>query len=109
MSCCAPTATAFLEEKLRNFKRFLLESKGPEADMSLIEGFTSLQQVMPYLNQLVVLNRSDMLGTVVDGICEKLNNNNDDVKAKVRRYLYCFVDVLSAQDENSSSDASKQE
>ena len=98
MSADNTSIASFLESKLRNFRAFLLAKGRPDMpQLEAIQQFDSVEDVMPYLNQLVVMNKAGLLDNAVAGICERLELVGDDW-ARVRAYLDCFVDCLTAQD-----------
>lgn len=102
MDCCQPKQTTvqvgkkeFLEEKLRNFRTYLLGFAVTEEQKASLDTYSDLSQVLPMLAQLIPLQRTAKLSVAVEGFAKAFNRSEDAAfKGKVQRYLECFTEVL---------------
>jgi hypothetical protein len=104
MSCCepahpsvAPTKEAFLTAKVQNFRLFLAPYCRTPEHQAVLERYTSLEDVMPYLLQVAGLVKAGQTDLVVNQVCEPFGTSADDAfRTRVRRYVEMFADVLTA-------------
>ena len=99
MSCCQPTTRrAFLEEKLKNFRKFVAPLCLLDEHKAYFDKFNDLDNAMPYLLQCVALQKAGKLDDAVDHFCAALPacQNMPAVVDKVKRYLTMFVEVLTS-------------
>ena len=101
MSCCAPTpltATAFLEQKLKNFRAFV-EPHCTSPDMkAALTQYDSVDAVMPFLLKVLAAEKLGQSELLLDKFCEGFSVEEAGrvaFRAKVKRYLDMFREVLS--------------
>ena len=88
------TKTAFIEEKLRNFQKYLSDfAKTPELQKELTQ-FDSVEQVLPYLATLIPIYKAGKMDVIVKGFCDKFETTDEAFKVKCSRYVECFCETL---------------
>jgi hypothetical protein len=91
-----PTKLEFLEQKLRNFRAYLEPFATTDAVKAQLNQFQSVQDVLPFLAQLLPVYKAGQLTSVVDTFAAEFPGADDAFKAKVARYLECFAETLAA-------------
>lgn len=97
MSSTDTSLASFLEGKLRNFRAFLLDKAKPGSQLEGIQKFETVEEVMPYLNHLVIMSKTGALENAVAGMCKELDITADADKQRLRAYLDCFIACLTTQ------------
>jgi len=107
-NCCAntpaPAASAvvpvskmdFIEEKLRNFQKFLSGFATTPEMVAELNQFNKVEEIVPYLAQLIPVYKMGKMDVIVKGFCDKFNTTDEAFKGKVARYEECFCEVLVA-------------
>lgn len=99
MSCCNKETTkeAFLIQKGKNFKEFIMKYK-PDAEVQdYMAKFDEKNILSSIIVLLVPLMATGTQETAINELISKLNipaSETADVKAKITRYFDMFVDVV---------------
>jgi hypothetical protein len=97
MSCCQPTTRrAFLETKLKNFRKFVEPLCLLDEHKAYFDKFNDVDSAMPYLLQCVALQKAGKLDAAVDSFFASLPACETAVVDKVKRYMAMFVEVLTS-------------
>lgn len=102
-SCCNPvsapvrpatTKVAFLDEKLRNFREYLIQFATTPEMVAELQRYQSVEEVLPLLAQSVPVVKAGQVGLIADGFCTKFQTTDEAFRLKVARYMECFVETL---------------
>ena len=97
MSCCETlNRKDFLEVKLANFRKFIEPHCTTEELKKRFQEFNDLETVMPYLLQVCALAKLGQLEASVDNILANFPAADEAFRAKFKRYIAMFVDVLTS-------------
>jgi hypothetical protein len=100
MDCCGKpqSRAAFLEEKLKNFRAYVLPYCDTKEKKERLAEFGSVEAITPFLLQAVALRQAGTLDQAVDAFASEFRNapEPEAFKAKVRRYVDMFCDVLTS-------------
>ena len=85
---------AFLEEKLRNFQKYLTAFATTPEMVAELNQYSKMDEIVPYLAQLIPIYKMGKMDAIVKGFCDKFNTTDEAFKAKVARYVECFVETM---------------
>ena len=103
MSCCAPTdpqtTTAFLEQKLKNFRAFVEPHCSTDEMKAMLSQYDSMVSVMPFLIKAITAEKLGQTELLLDKFCEGFTTIKPEelpaFRAKVKRYLEMFREVIT--------------
>lgn len=100
MNCCENiTRKEFLVQKLTNFRMFLEPHCSTDELKEQLNQFQDIDTVMPYLLQCVALSRVGQLDAAFENFVSSFpaeTQADEAFRAKLKRYLAMFVDVLTS-------------
>jgi hypothetical protein len=100
MNCCSPISRKdFLDTKLANFRAFIEPHCTTGELKERYEEFKTLDAVMPYLLQCVVVSKAGQLDSAVEAFCAQFPaevSKDEAFRTKLRRYFAMFVEVLTS-------------
>jgi hypothetical protein len=100
MSCCEKTESTqvFLEQKLKNFRAFVEPHCSTELQKDMLAQYDSLEAVMPLLIKAIAAKNIGQSDALLDQFCAGFSLERQELqafRAKAKRYLDMFVDVLT--------------
>ena len=79
---------------MKNFRAFLTEYAKTEETKAKLTQWSSVNEVLPYLAQLIPIYKAGKSDLIVKGFCDEFGTQDDAFKTKVGRYVEMFCEVL---------------
>lgn len=102
MSCCKGTEReAFLIQKGKNFREYILKYNPNKEVLEYMEKFNEANLMLSITNLLIPVKLSGASDFVVGELMSRLNipaQETEEVRGKISRYIEMFVEIGSATD-----------